>query len=65
MNRFLDQHGVLDAEYERASVTEIRFRALLPTGREPSSLAGNTLVVVDSAERLTHPLTVASHGAAP
>jgi hypothetical protein len=51
MNRFLDQHGILDAEYERAAVNEIRFRALLLPGREPSSLAGNTLVVVDSSER--------------
>ncbi|MBV8912937.1 MAG: L,D-transpeptidase [Acetobacteraceae bacterium] len=51
MNRFLDRHGVLDAEYERAAVNDIRFRALLLPGREPSRLAGNTLVVVDSADR--------------
>jgi hypothetical protein len=51
MNRFLDNHGVLDAEYERAAATEIRFRALLPVGRHPSGLAGNTLVVVDSADK--------------
>ncbi len=50
MNRFLDMHGVLDSEYERAAVTDIKFRALLPVGRQPSRLAGNTLVVVDSAE---------------
>ena len=52
MNRFLDNHGVLDAEYEQAAVTDIRFRALLPAGRTPSPLAGNTLVVVDSADKL-------------
>ncbi len=51
LNRFLDRHGVLDAEYERVAVTDIRFRTLLPPGRVPSSLAGNTLVVVDSAAR--------------
>ncbi len=51
MNRFLDRHGVLDADYERAATTEIRFRALLLPGREPSPLAGNTLVVVDSGEK--------------
>ncbi len=51
LNRFLDQHGVLDAVYERAAVTEIRFRALLLPGRSPSLLAGNTLVVVDSTEQ--------------
>lgn len=53
MNRFLDNHGVLDAEYERAAATEIRFRALLPKYRHPTTLAGNTMVVVDSAERNT------------
>ena len=53
MNRFLDRHGVLDVEYERSAVTDIRFRALLLPGREPTSLAGNTLVVVDSGEMAT------------
>ncbi|HYZ63430.1 MAG TPA: L,D-transpeptidase [Acetobacteraceae bacterium] len=51
MNRFLDRHGVLDAEYERAAVNDIRFRALLLRDRDPSPAAGNTLIVVDSAER--------------
>lgn len=51
MNRFLDQHGVLDADYERAAATDIRFRALLLRGRDPSPLAGDTLVVVDSSEQ--------------
>ncbi len=64
MNRFLDRHGVIDAEYERAAVTDIRFRALLPVGRDPSSLAGNTLVVVDSGERSTATV-VASRTAVP
>ena len=49
LNRFLDRHGVLDAEYERVAVTDIRFRALLLPDREPSSLAGDMLIVVDSA----------------
>ncbi len=51
MNRFLDLHGVLDADYEKAAATEIRFRALLLPNREPSPLAGDTLVVVDSSEK--------------
>lgn len=51
LNRFLDLHGVLDSEYERAAVTDIRFRALLLRDREPSPLAGNTLIVVDSGPR--------------
>ena len=58
MNRFLDRHGVLDFEYERAAVNEIRFRALLLPDRQPSTLAGNTLVVVDSADKTS--TTVAS-----
>jgi lipoprotein-anchoring transpeptidase ErfK/SrfK len=48
LNRFLDLHGVIDSEYERVAVTDIRFRALLLPDREPSSLAGDTLIVVDS-----------------
>ncbi len=48
LNRFLDHYGVLDADYERAAVDDIRFRALLPKDREPTPLAGDTLVVVDS-----------------
>ena len=51
LNRFLDRHGVLDFEYERVAATELRFRALLLPDREPSALAGNTMVVVDSADR--------------
>jgi lipoprotein-anchoring transpeptidase ErfK/SrfK len=51
LNRFLDLHGVLDSEYERVAATDGRFRALLLADRVPSPLAGNTLVVVDSAAR--------------
>ena len=51
MNRFLDRHGVLDADYERAAAADIKFRALLLPDRVPSPLAGDTLVVVDSSER--------------
>lgn len=49
LNRFLDRHGVIDADYERVAITDIRFRALLLPDREPSSLAGDTLIVVHSA----------------
>lgn len=49
MNRFLDLHGVLDAEYESAAVTDIKFRSLLLANRTPSPLAGNTLIVTDSS----------------
>ncbi len=58
MNRFLDRHGVLDAEYERSAVTDARFRALLLAARTPSPLAGNTLVVVDSGDTQAAAATV-------
>ncbi|MFL5286999.1 MAG: hypothetical protein ACJ8AW_40035 [Rhodopila sp.] len=49
MNRFLDVHGVLDAEYEQAAGLDPRYAAVLQPGRHPSSVAGNLLVVVDSS----------------
>lgn len=48
MNRFLDMHGVLDVDYERAAADDIRFRALLLPNRTPTGLAGNLLVVIDT-----------------
>jgi len=49
MNRFLDQYGVLDVDYERAAREDARFEALLLPDRTPSPLAGRLLIVVDSA----------------
>ena len=49
MNRFLDRHGVLDASYERAARTDGRIREILPIDRDPTPLAGDALVVIDSA----------------
>ena len=49
MNRFLDMHGVLDADYERAARDDARFRAVLLPAREPTALAGNAMVVIDSS----------------
>ncbi|GAC1337123.1 MAG: L,D-transpeptidase [Acetobacteraceae bacterium] len=65
LNRFLDRHGVLDAEYERAAATDIRFRALLLADRQPSKLAGSTLVVIDSAESRPGALALAGRTAPP
>lgn len=48
MNRFIDHYGLLDVQYERAASYDDRFRALLPKDRKPSSIAGDSLVVVDS-----------------
>ena len=52
MNRFLDRHGVLDADYERAAKDDPRFAALLLPDRTPTPLAGDALVIVDSSEPL-------------
>ena len=50
LNRFLDRHGVLDADYERVAKDDIRYRALLAPDRMPSPLAGHMLVVINSSE---------------
>ena len=50
MNRFLDRHGVLDAEQEAAARDDARIAAMLPADRAPSPLAGELLVVIDSTD---------------
>ena len=50
MNRFLDFHGVLDADYERAARDDVRLAGILLPEREPTPLAGNMLVVVDTSQ---------------
>jgi hypothetical protein len=49
VNRFLDLHGVLDEDYEQAAAEDIRYRALLLPDRQPSILAGDALVIIDSS----------------
>ena len=49
MNRFLDHYGVLDAEYERAAPVEPSIAAVLAPDREPTPLAGELMVVIDSS----------------
>lgn len=56
MNRFLDRHGILDVDYERAARLDRRFAALLMPDRVQTPLAGNLLVVIDSADQ-TRPKT--------
>ncbi len=60
MNRFLDRHGVLDADYERAAMTDVAYRALLGPEHESTPLAGRLLVVIDSREPPGAPPTAAS-----
>jgi hypothetical protein len=51
VNRFLDLHGVLDVDHERAARNgDRRFAAMLHPERSPSTLAGRALIVLDSAE---------------
>lgn len=52
LNVFLDRYGVLDVDYERAAETNARYRWLLRADRTPTNLAGNMMLVVDSAEPL-------------
>jgi hypothetical protein len=63
MNRFLDRNGVLDADYERTAVTDIRYRALLGGAHTPSPVAGRLLVVIDTGLPLDAPPTAASRPA--
>ena len=49
MNKFMDRHGVLDADYERAATVDPTYRAVLPPNRVPTPLAGDLLVVIDSS----------------
>ncbi|HVY15349.1 MAG TPA: hypothetical protein VHB27_08980 [Rhodopila sp.] len=49
MNRFLDFHGILDADYERAAAQDARLAEILLPDRRPTELAGRLLVVVDSS----------------
>ncbi len=60
MNRFLDRHGVLDASYGQAARADGRILEILPLDRQPTPLAGDALVVIDSAERIPR---IASAGA--
>jgi len=52
MNVFLDRHGILDVDYEAAAKSDARYDAVLRPDRTPTPLAGNMLVIVDSAEGL-------------
>jgi hypothetical protein len=50
MNRFLDIHGVLDSDYERAARRNARFASLLLPDRAPTPLAGSAVIIIDSSE---------------
>jgi hypothetical protein len=50
MNRFLDVHGVLDADYEQAARDDAGIASILLAERRPTPLAGDALVVIDSSQ---------------
>ena len=50
-NQFLDIHGILNADYERAAQDDPGFAARLLPRRQLTPLAGNTLVIVDSSQQ--------------
>lgn len=49
MNRFLDHNGVLDADYNATARTDPRIAAVLPPDQQPTLLAGDALVIIDSS----------------
>ena len=63
LNRFLDRHGVLDTDYERAAATDGRYANLLLPGRTPTKLAGRLLIVIDTSLPPNTPPTAASRPA--
>ncbi len=56
MNRFLDQYGVLDADYERTAKSDIRFG--MAAGAAALLGAGTALCRRIDVERLYHPISV-------
>ena len=56
MNRFLDHYGVLDREYDELARYDEGYREVLSPDAQPTFLAGDKLIVVDSRLRLAPPL---------
>lgn len=54
MNKFMDHYGLIDVLYEQAASYDDRFKALLPKDRQPTPIAGDLVVVIDSGP-LTEP----------
>ena len=50
LNRFFDKHGILDYDYESLLATNKKYLQVLRSDRTPSDLAGDMIVVIDSAE---------------
>ena len=55
LNRFLDRHGIIDAAIERLGEADGGYRALLSPELDPTPLAGDAVIVVDSSEPWAKP----------
>jgi hypothetical protein len=55
LNRFLDRHGIIDAAIERLGESDGGYRALLSRELDPTPLAGDAVIVVDSSEPWARP----------
>jgi hypothetical protein len=55
LNRFLDRHGIIDAAIERLGESDEGYRALLSPHLDPTPLAGDAVIVVDSSEPWAKP----------
>ncbi|MBW4024479.1 MAG: murein L,D-transpeptidase [Proteobacteria bacterium] len=55
LNRFLDRHGIIDADIERMAQTDAGYRALLSPELQPTPLAGDAVIVVDTSEPWARP----------
>jgi hypothetical protein len=55
LNRFLDRRGIIDAAIERLGETDSGYRALLSPELDPTPLAGDAVIVVDSSEPWVRP----------
>jgi hypothetical protein len=55
LNHFLDRHGIIDAAIERLGEADSGYRALLSPELDPTPLAGDAVIVVDSSEPWAKP----------
>jgi hypothetical protein len=55
VNRFLDRHGIIDADIEKLGETNAGYHALLSPYLTPTPLAGVAVIVVDTSEPWVKP----------
>lgn len=55
VNRFLDRHGIIDADIERLAQADAGYRALLSPYLTPTPLAGDAVIVIDTSEPWAKP----------